>query len=262
MNISNQDQVWRVGKWVGILLIIFLAVISFKELRSISFQSRQFPVMNTISVSGKGEAVSIPDIATFSFSVNENAKTVKEAQDKATARINTTLDAVKKNGVAEKDIKTLSYSINPRYEYNQIVCVTYPCPQGKQTLTGYDVEQTVQVKIRDLTKAGELFDIIGATGIKTVNGLQFSIDDIDSVKAIARADAITKAQAKAESIAKALGVRLFRVTSYYDNSDDVYYPRESAMGGDVMNMKAQMAPQIPTGEQKVTANVTINYEIR
>lgn len=262
---NNQENLWKVGQWVGTLLAIFLAVLIVKEFVAIKYVGKENPVFNTISVNGKGEAVSIPDIATFSFSVTENAKTVKEAQTLANTKIDNALKAVKAGGVAEKDIKTISYSINPHYDYVQATCTTYGCPGGKQVLNGYDVAQTIQVKVRDLSKAGELFDSIGATGIKTVDSLSFAIDNIDSVKAIARADAIAKAQEKAKKIAKDLGVSLVRVTSFYDSSDDQGMPyAQSAMGGDMM-VKTAMAPvaaQIPTGEQKVTATVSISYEIR
>lgn len=258
----NQEKIYNIIKWVGVFLIIFLAVISIKQLKTLGDDS---PMMNIISVNGKGEAISIPDIATFSFAVNETAKTVKEAQEKATMKIDAALKAVKAGGVLEKDIKTSSYSINPHYEYNQGICTQYGCPNGKNVLTGYDVNQTIEVKIRDLAKAGELFDSIGKAGIQTVNGLQFAIDDLDSVKAIAREEAIANAKEKAQKIAKDLGVKLVKITSFYDSSDEQVYPyaREmSAMGGDVMNIKAASAPEIPVGEQKVTARVSISYEIR
>jgi uncharacterized protein YggE len=260
MNNNNQEQVWKAAKWAVILLTVFLAIISIKELRAISFIGI-VPSTNVISVSGTGEAITVPDIATFSFSVTENAKTVKEAQDKSATKINTALNAIKKGGVAEKDIKTLSYNIAPHYDYTQLACVNGYCPPGKSVLNGYDVSQTIQVKVRDLTKAGELFGTIGSAGVQTVDGLAFSVDDIDSVKALARADAITKAKAKAEKIADALGVSLVRITSYSDSSNDVAYPMYSGRV-EMMSAKADVVPQVPAGEQKVTANVNITYEIR
>lgn len=258
---NNQEQILKMVRWVSILLVIFLAVISIRQIKGI-WNDNTFP--SVISVTGKGEAISIPDIATFSFSVNENGKTVKEAQDKATEKINGALASVKAGGVAEKDIKTLSYSINPHYDYVQGVCNGYVCPPGKSVLNGYDVSQTIEVKIRDLSKAGDLFDTIGKAGIQTVNGLSFSIDNIDSVKAAARADAIEKAKAQAKKIAKDLGVRLVKITGY-DEPGSIQYP--VAFGGETMSLdavrvKTAATPQVPTGEQKVTSNVTITYEIR
>ncbi len=261
---NNQEQIYKVGKWVGVLLVIFLAVLSIKQLKSIGYVGNEDPMIASISVSGKGEAISIPDIATFSFTVTENAKTVEEAQAKATEKINKALKAVKDAGVAERDLKTLSYTINPRYEYNQVYCITYPCPSGKSVLTGYDVSQTTQVKVRDLSKAGVLFDIIGSAGVSNVDSLMFSIDDLESIKAKARVDAINDAKAKAEILAKQLGVKLVRITSYYDSNPELpyMYGRGEMMSSDVVSLKAAVAPEIPKGEQKITANVTISYEIK
>lgn len=258
---NNQEQVWKVAKWAVILLTVFLAIISIKELKAIGYVGRDLPIVNTISVSGKGETVSIPDVATFSFSVTENAKTVKEAQDKSATKINSALDAVKKGGVAEKDIKTLSYNINPHYDYQQTVCNQFSCPPSKSVLNGYDVTQTIQVKVRDLSKAGELFGTIGGAGVQTVDGLTFSIDNIDSVKAVAREAAIKDAKSKAQKIASDLGVSLVRIVNYSDSSNDAVYPMYSERSM-VMSTKADVVTQVPAGEQKVTSNVNIIYEIR
>ncbi|MEK7641943.1 MAG: SIMPL domain-containing protein [Patescibacteria group bacterium] len=260
-----QDRFWKVASLVGIVLVVFLAVLSIKGMQSLN--DNEMPAYNSISVNGKGESVSIPDIATFSFGVTETAKTVAEAQSKATDRINAALKAVRDGGVEEKDIKTVSYSINPHYEYAGGDCNTYRCAPGKSTLTGYDVVQSVEVKIRNLEKAGAIFSTIGALNVENVNGLSFSIDDIEKVKAEARAKAIADAQAKAKDLAKQLGVKIVKITSFYDASDQpVFYGREG-MGGDMlMNAKVSSAPtatpEIPTGEQKITSNVTITYEIK
>ncbi len=259
MNI--QDRFWKVASVVGVLLVVFLAVLSIKEIKSIGYQEN--PVYNTISVNGKGEAVSIPDVAMFSFSVNETAKTVAEAQTKATDRINAALKAVRDGGVADNDIKTTSYSINPHYDYTNGPCTVNYCQPGKSVLTGYDVSQSVEVKVRDLSKAGALFSAIGALKVDTINNLSFAIDDIETVKAEARSKAILDAQAKAKILSKQLGVRIVKIISYYDNSDQpMYYAREG-MGGDMMSaVKAEAVPEIPAGEQKVISTVNITYQIR
>lgn len=249
---------------VGILTI-FLVIISIKEIKSIGYIGKDNPVYNSISVNGKGEAVSIPDVATFSFSVTETAKTVAEAQSKATDKTNAALKAVREAGIADKDIKTTSYSINPHYEYQDSVCSTTYCRPGKSVLTGYEVSQSIQVKIRDLAKAGAIFTSIGALDVQNVNGLSFSIDDIEKVKAEARAKAIENAKTKAEELARQLGVRIVRITSFYDSSDSQpYYGRGEAMSADVMSFKAvpAAAPQVPVGEDKIVSNVTITYEIK
>ncbi len=260
--------------WVGCVLAIFLATLSVAEIKSIKYIGKDVSTTATISVTGKGEAFSAPDVATFSFTVTENAATVSDAQTKATAKINAALKAVRDSGVADKDIQTTSYNINPHYDYQASACpmiassngTTYPCRPGKSVLTGYDVSQSVQVKVRDLNKAGALFSSIGGLNVQNVSGLNFSIDDPDAIQAQARALAIADAQAKAKELAKELGVSLARVTSFFDSGDQPG-PIPYGLGmanSDVMMAKsaaAPVSPEVPAGQQKVTSNVTITYEI-
>ncbi len=266
MNIP--ERFWKIAGSAVVLLTVFLAIISVKELKSIGYVGTDKPVYNTISVNGKGEAVTIPDVATFSFSVTETGKTVSDAQLKAATKINAALKAVKDAGVEDKDVKTTSYSINPHYDYQDGVCAPNGgyCKPGKSVLNGYDVAQSIEVKVRDLTKAGSVFSTIGNLDVQNVNGLSFSIDDIDKVKADARAKAIIDAKAKAEKLAKDLGVSIVRITSFYDSSDQPSYYGREGMGGDMMMSAkvsiAPVSPQIPTGEQKVVSTVSITYEIK
>lgn len=259
-----KTKVWKAGFVVAILLAVFLLIISIRELKGLAYVGRDVPITNSITVTGKGEKITIPDIATFSFGVTETAKDVLEAQNKATTRVNSALKALKDNGVEDRDIKTISYTINPHYDYQSSVCTSNYCPPSKSILTGYDVSQTIEVKVRDLKKAGTLFSTIGSLGVQNVNSLTFSIDDLDKEKAEARERAIENAKEKAKNLASQLGVRLVRITSFYDQSDEpIYYGRE-AMGADVMMKSAAVAPapEIPAGEQKVVSRVSITYEIR
>jgi uncharacterized protein YggE len=263
-----KTNVWKSAAALLSVLVAFVILLAIVQIKNIFGIGVDRPIMNSITVSGKGDAVSIPDVATFSFSITETAKTVADAQKTATTKQNSVIKALKDNGIAEKDIKTQGYSINPHYEYQDGVCTQmYPgnCRPGKSVLTGYDVSQTTEVKVRDLSKAGAIFDVIGGLEVQNVNGLSFSIDDIDTVKAEARSEAIANAKSKAEKLARDLDVRLVRIVSFSDNAD---YPYPMyGMGGDVMNAKVAsvpeaVAPEISTGEQKITSNVSITYEIR
>ncbi len=261
MNIP--EKFWKTLMGLTGMLTILAVILVVKEAKSISYVGANPNVSNTINVSGTGEAVAIPDIATFSFSVNETAKTVAEAQTAATNRTNAALKAIKDGGVAEKDIKTTSYSINPHYEYQNSLCTVNSCPPSRSILTGYEVGQTIQVKVRDLGKAGALFATIGGLGVQYVNNLAFSVDNPDGVNAEARAKAITDAQSKAEKLAKQLGVRLVRIISFSENGS----PRTPIIYGMGAAKTVSMdsyspAPQIPVGEDKVVSNVDITYEIR
>ena len=248
---------------VVIALVAVMIVGGLKVISNIGSPRAQAP--STITVEGTGDALSVPDVATFSFSVMENAKTVTDAQTAATTKINAALASLKSQGVDDKDISTESYTINPHYDYQDSICPvgsTY-CPGGKNVMNGYDVSETIQVKVRDLTKAGTIFASIGSLNVDTVNGLDFSIDDPSSVQAAARAKAIADAQSKAQVLAKQLGVSLGSVQSFSENNGGYVQPVMFAMDAKASGGVASApAPQVPTGEQKVTSDVTITYEIK
>ncbi|MDB5239064.1 MAG: hypothetical protein JWO00_399 [Candidatus Parcubacteria bacterium] len=260
---------WKAATAFVAVLIILAGVFIIKELKLVGHIGENPNQTNTISVDGTGNSVAVPDIATFSFSVTETAKTVADAQSAATGKINAALDALKTAGIADKDVSTESYNINPHYEYQNAVCpnaggtVAY-CPPGKSTLTGYEVSETIQVKVRDLSKAGSIFTTIGSLGVQNVNSLSFAVDKPESVQADARSKAIADARSKADALAKQLGVRLGRIVSFSENGGA--YPRPVAYGMSAVKNQAMDAapvpPQIPTGEQKITSTVSITYEIQ
>jgi uncharacterized protein YggE len=247
--------------------IVFLAAQSVLAVRSWKLTDDKAGSPE-ISVSGKGEAFAVPDMATFTYSVIEDGKTVKEAQDKATKKTNDALAYLKNAGVEEKNIRTVGYNINPRYNYETKVCPagTY-CVPGREVLVGYQVSQSVEVKVKDTTKAGDLLSGIGSIGVQNVSGLSFTIENEDSILADARAKAIADAKAKAEVLAKDLGVKIVRIKTFQENIGGFpIYAYESKASLDVANQAADgrggAAPSLPTGENKVTSNVSITFEIR
>lgn len=263
MNTENKfKNLINVGAVLLGILAVYVLFLAIGQAKSLKFIGKNLDMPNYITVTGEGEAVSVPDIATFSFTVSNVSKTVNTARDASTAVANKALDVLKKEGLSEKDIKTSSYSISPEYEYTND-CNTFRCTSGKQTLIGYRVSQTIEVTIRDLEKVGSIFTQVSATGVDIVNNLNFSIESEEELKSEARKQAINKARTQAEDIADGLGVKLVRITSFNEGGYYPYYAKsamaESAVG---MGMDMAPAPSIPTGEQKITSNVTITYEIR
>ena len=250
-------------KWAT-LAFVFLVIFLIGESLSV-FKSLQVsnPVYNTVSLSGKGEAVSIPDIATFSFTVSADATNVSDAQGTVTKKIDTILASLKTLGIADKDVKTTDYSVWPKYSYVQAVCTNMMCPPSKQVTDGYTVNHSVSVKIRKTDDAGKALAIVGDGGATNVSGLNFTVDNPDAVMAEARANAIADARAKAEELSKSLGVNLVRIVGYSEDNQGGY-PIFAAVSTGISMMKAPaaVAPTLPTGENKVTDNVTVTYEIR
>lgn len=241
-----------------VILIAFAAVKTIAELKSFSFIGKATTMQNVINVTGKGEVLTTPDIATFSFTVSEEGLIVSNAQKAATDKMAKILDYVKQSGVEEKDVKTVSYDIYPRYDYQGGM---YP---GKQILAGYVVSQTIQVKVRKMEDAGKLLSGIGEFGATNVSGLTFTVDAQDELAREARDKAIEDARTQAEALAKSLGVKLGNITSFYETTPyqpyPLYYSKDAAMGMGG-SMVENQAATIPGGESKITSNVTITYEI-
>jgi uncharacterized protein YggE len=252
------------------LIVLFLAVEVVAATKGLRYIGAGLQATNTITVSGHGEAFGVPDIATFSFSVVSSKATVADAQTDATAKINAITTYLTGAGVDKKDIQTSDYSVYPQYEYNQVVCPSAPvggsaiyCPPSRQTLKGYEVRQTTTVKVRDTAKAGDLLSGVGGKGATEVSGLNFTFDNPDQVQQEARNKAITNAKTKADVLAKSLGVSLVRVVSYNENGGGYPVPMYAkdvayGLGAGVANQSS--APEISTGQNKVTSDVNVTLE--
>ena len=259
-NFINRPAVKNLTTTLLALLVVFVAVKVVSSLKAMSFIGAGVSVTNSITVSGTGDVIATPDIATFSFTVQEEAATVAEAQKTANSKMDAILAYVKKSGIEDKDVKTSSYNIYPRYEYTGGTMYS----SGKQVLAAYVVSQTVEVKVRKLEDAGKVLSGIGEYGATNVSGLSFGIDKQTEVDRQARDKAIADAREQAEVLARSLGVSLGRIVSFSESGSayprPVYYAKmmDSTMG---MGEAAQSV-SVPTGENKITSNVTITYEIR
>ena len=250
---------------VLVLLVLFLAVETLAGIRGLRYIGAGLPPSNVITITGEGEVFMVPDLALFTYSVVVKEATVAAAQTEATAKTNAALAYLEEEGVGEKDIKTTSYSVYPQYEWQEIRCLAYPCPPGKQVLTGYEVRQSIQVKVRDTGKAGDLLSGVGEKGATEVSGLTFTVDDEEEIRKEARAEAIADAKRKAHELERSLGVRLGRIVSYneYDNGGGIPPYYGYGRGGDVaIGLAESKAPELPSGENTFTSQITITYEIR
>jgi uncharacterized protein len=260
---SYSEKISKYTAWAIFLLAAFLLVQVLSGLKKFGYIGKDVYPQRTIMVSGEGEAFAVPDIASFTFSVIEVGATVEQAQEKADTKINKSLAAIKNAGVEERDIKTISYNVYPKYEWEQVVCITYPCPSGKNVLKGYEVSQSIMVKVRDTEKAGDLVTRVGAVGVSNISGLEFSIDDREKYVRLAREAAIMKAKENAKQLAKDLDVRLGRMLYFNENSGypGPYFATEG-MGGDLRASVAPAKAELPTGENKITSQVSLTYEIK
>lgn len=264
-------------------LAVYVAALAVNAIKENKYIGRATQIQSTVSVSGQGEVYKKPDLAVMDFSVVSEAKTVAEAMEDNTEKMNAIVDVTKSLGVEEKDLQTTEFRIYPRYDYvksttssailrpvddeEEVVEVdeSYYYPSGKRVLSGYEVTQTLTVKIREgnMEKIGTIINEVTASGANQVGDLRFTLDDPDEAQAEAREKAIEDAKTKAQNLAGQLGVKLVRIINY---SDSRYYPvsqvnyatKDMAVG---MGGAAESAPTIQTGESKITVNVNISYEI-
>lgn len=243
-----------------VVLTVFVASEAYSSILKAKYISQDVAQKNTITVTGNGEAYAVPDLAVIDFSVVEEAKTVQEATQLNTQKMNAAIDAIKKQGIEDRDLKTTSYSIYPLYEYMQTICVP-PCPGGKRVVSGYEASQTVEVKIRNLAKTGQIIEAATSAGSNQTGDLQFIVENPDQYTAKARAEAIAKAVEKAQVIATQLDVKLGKITGFNEGGartvPQIMYAAKS------LDEAAEEAavPQIQTGQNKIEVSVNITYEI-
>lgn len=260
------------GITVLILLAVFLLVLSVSGLRGYKYIGHGLNQNNTISVTGQGEIYAVPDTATFSYSIIETGATPKDAVSKAAGKNNAILSAVKDLGVDEKDIQTTGYNVYPKYKYTKTVCpqerigtdgsvgIYAPCYNGDQVISGYEVNETLTVKVRNTDKAGTILAKIGEMGVSNVSGLNFVIDDPDALQQEARDKAIADAKSKANILSKSLGIKLDKIVNFYENGNPVIYSAKG-MGMAYDAAMPSAIPEISTGQNKIVSNVTIIYEV-
>ena len=265
------DEKNKVAKF----LTVFLVVLSVFFVVKIAGEIKNFRYLGTtsaVSFEGKGEVMAVPDIVTISFSVREEKPTMKEAQDNVSIKTKEAVDFVKGSGIDEKDIKTSNYSSYPKYEFKyetDTTCGENTCPvrPTNQFISGYEVSQTINIKIKNTDDAGKILDALATIGVSDVQGPNFEIDDIEKVKAEARKEAIDDATSKAKILAKDLGVNLGRVVNFYESGNN-YYPIMDNYSASMMKTTREgggeitIAPVLPAGENTITSNVTITYEIK
>ncbi len=203
-----------------------------------------------ITVSGHAELKVKPDVAFVSFAVTTQSRDQVEAVKANAVRTTTVMNVLIKSGIANSDIETEFCTVSPDYDYNA----------NPPVLTGYQVTNSIQVKIRDMAKAGLIFDKAIQMGATSADGLSFDLADKNRAQGEALVAAVANARSKADLIAGASGVELGRVISINESPTQppppIFAPR-MAMAA------AASAPQTPISPQEITisADVVATYAI-
>lgn len=207
---------------------------------------------NTVSFSGEGKVLAKPDVAIVDFSIVTEAATSKAAQDANSEKSNKVADFLKKQKIEDKDVKTITYNIYPKY--------SYPRNEAPK-IEGYRVEQAIRTKVRDLGSVSSVLDGVVAAGANQIGNLSFEIDEPEKLKEQARELAINDAKNKADTLKNQLGIKLSRIINFSEGVIGYPVPMyESAMLGKGGGIGG--GPSVPSGENEITVDVTITYQIK
>jgi len=244
------------------LFVITLTILTIVYIQNSIKQGKyigaEIETKNTLSVSGQSEMFVKPDLARIALSVENEAKTVDKAMETNTKKMNAVIEKVKEQGVKEKDLKTTNFRLNPRYEWRDEKI--YP-PSGKRVLVGYRVNQSLEVKIRDLDKIGAIIETATSNGANQVGNISFEVENKDEYQEQVRKQAIDKAKEKAETLANQLGVTLVNIKSFNEGgyAPMLQYDNYARLEKDAAGSSS--SANIQAGENKIETNVTITYSI-
>lgn len=203
-----------------------------------------------LDIVAEGEVSRAPDLVTIGAGVVTQAATAADAMRDNARRMAATVAALRKAGVADRDIQSSAIALNPQYRYGDNV---------PPTITGYQASNQVTVRFRDIARAGAILDALVAAGANQINGPSFALDKPAAALDEARRAAIAIARARAELYARAAGLKVRRIVSISEGGGSAMppppMPRMMAM-----QAKAEDTP-VQAGEQTLSVTVSVSFEL-
>jgi uncharacterized protein YggE len=211
-----------------------------------------YPPEHSITVGGEGKVRVAPDVANLAVEVSVTRGNVKDARGAAAEAMTAVLAAIKKTGVADKDIRTSRLTLNPVYRYDK---------GSEPKLTGYSFSNAVRVTVRDLEKLPAVVDEVSAVGATSIGSIEHRLDDPKNARARARELAMADARAKADALAKLAGVSIKGVAFIVEGgAPELAMPMQPMARGLMAAPAAEPTP-VESGELEISARVTVSYLI-
>lgn len=209
-----------------------------------------------ISVTGEGEARVSPDMAVIQIAVVREAETAREALDANNEAMNAVVEELKASGIEPRDLQTSGLSINPQYVYPN-----NNNGEQKPRITGYQVTNGLTIRVRDLSKVGEILDQSVSLGVNQGGNIVFTNDNPSAALNDARKSAVQDAISKAQTLAEAAGVSLGNVLEI---SEHMTPPPPRPLGMKMMRMEAAAADAsvpVEAGENTYEVRVNVTFEL-
>jgi uncharacterized protein len=243
---------------IGSVLIAFILILGLAGCSSGTAGNSNTVVANQqqgIWVTGEGKVTVTPDIVNITMGVQSQEASVSDAMQKASDAMANIMAVLKTNNIADADIQTQQFSVNPQYSYDQA--------SGKQNINGYNVTNTINVKLRDISNVGTFIDAVVAAGgnLTVINNVNFTVEDPTKYYDDARQKAVDDANAKAKDIATLSKVTLGKPTYVVETSSTPYpvYYGYSAAGPAIMS--GQSSTSVNAGSTDIILDVQVAYSI-
>jgi len=209
------------------------------------------PAQGTVlDVSAEGRTTRVPDLATIRAGVVSQAPTAAAALADNAQRMARVVAALKRAGVAPRDLATANVGLSPQYRYTE---------GQAPAITGYQATNTVSIRFREVARAGGVLDALVAQGANQIDGPNLSIDKPEAALDEARTDAVKRARARADLYAAAAGMKVVRVISIAEAGQDTGTPGPQPMFM-ARAMKADAAPtELAPGEKDVTVTLSVRF---
>ena len=206
-----------------------------------------------LDIVATGEVTRVPDIAVISAGVVTKAATATAAIGDNADRMARVRAALRRAGIADRDIQTSSVNLNPDYRYAE----NQP-PQ----LTGYQASNNVSIRFRDIKRSGAILDALVAEGANQINGPSLTVDKPEVALDEARVAAISVGRRRADLYAAALGMRVVRLTSVSEAGAEQPRPMPMMSSDIVVTGSSVKRTEIDPGEQKIATSVSMSFELR
>lgn len=225
-----------------------------------------------LSLTAEGRSRRTPDLAMFTAGVVTQGRTAAEALAENSRQMQAVVAALRRAGVAERDIQTAAISLNPRYVHPEREAMIraretrepyVPPPEpAPPRIVGYDARNSVQVRVRRVAEMGRIIDALAAAGANEIHGPNFTMDEPRSALDEARTAAVAEARQRAELYARAAGMRVARIVSITEAGG--HYPVEAITVTGSRSFSAGAPPPPPPvapGELTLGINVSVQFEL-
>lgn len=209
--------------------------------------------LSSIRVTGDARVSARPDRVQIDLGVQNQAPLSQDAAAANARQLDAVLTAVRKAAGPGAQLRTVSYSLSPNYQYHT--------SGGEPTITGYTALNVVEVTLDDLARIGDVIDAATRAGANRVQGIQFTVRDQDAVRAQALREAATRAHAEAEVLAGALNLRILRVLSVEESSPQIVPVRPRMAVARAAASTAEVPTPVEAGTLDVSANVALTVEV-